>query len=1106
MILKEKNSIFIPKGSFITTFSNSYLDRNNVTALVACSALFNTNLNISYNIFETFFKNFDDIDEMKYTPDYVINDYYKFFLIYPELPSNFDKTNNLIRLKNLTIIVTDFKTFANQLICYDIPRKQMNRIFCAFIKHDNWHWIAAKFFNDYNIFISGGDVSKRHMVSPVSINLHFFLLILCKANRSLLRRMLLFSIDKQLLIPGKPKQKNSHSSVNINQKRLFHTNSNLRDSNPSYNQNINLYSNIKNFFQNNPHNKDSQLKLEKYLVDFSYAHHEDVNISGIEKSLFNKKIFNFLLPFEPLLLSKIEKFISKKSYYDKDSFELTLVEIITHVNPRNVLSIIFGIFLKIISNERKNLHEDRNIASSITLDISSTLIRDYFYSLYQIAKNTPDYSFNDWKMDNQEFIKKHDTPYLLIKIGGMIIEWMIDSDLINLKIIEKGKGTDEYGKLSILSLNNNFQDTNNTLLQANSETINMFNQIISLPMKLPMICKPKPYKIKSNGRYSLGGFLLNDEKFIDDIILSNHYFKECSRLTSNMMYNVINNINSVGYKINTPLLKFIEQNDTFFDDDLLNPNITIPETKLTNKEKKILQHNLSKIDLQQNILGIAHAYSDLSSFYFVNRIDSRGRLYCMNEYLNYQGSDLAKCLLLFSKPSKVERLDQSALNFLKAFGANCYGNKIDKLSMEKKINWVDLNIKLIQNFRDGILIKQSENKFLFSAFCFEMERWLEFERSEQLYFEAFLPIQLDATCNGFQHLALLGLDSNLSSELNLTKSTHKDTPKDFYTHLVALVVKNFITKMDVITRKLNNSLDTDNLTISERVLIENKETYERLINFNIHRKLIKKVIMTIPYNATDYRLVKNIKELLETSWKDDEDKWWYTDKLNEHKKLSYKDIDILVDEIREILYTNFPILKELINYLSEVAKICAKLDLYIPWILPNGLEVKQSYLKEKSIQIKPFTYSKNKFTLRAYLDEYDKNIQVRAFMPNLIHSLDSCTLSLLVNDYFNSDLEIKNIYTIHDCFAMPMNCIEYVIDSLKINYIKIYSETTYLKKLDEQIINHIKAHYGENCYDPETRIISHPGLKFKLKYPNINVVLLTEFDFESLKKSENILI
>lgn len=59
--------------------------------------------------------------------------------------------------------------------------------------------------------------------------------------------------------------------------------------------------------------------------------------------------------------------------------------------------------------------------------------------------------------------------------------------------------------------------------------------------------------------------------------------------------------------------------------------------------------------------------------------------------------------------------------------------------------------------------------------------------SEEYEFKTSLPIQLDATCKGFQHLALLSNENNLFKELNLSKSIKASDPNDFYNYIVLRV-------------------------------------------------------------------------------------------------------------------------------------------------------------------------------------------------------------------------------------------------------------------------------------------------------------------------------
>jgi DNA-directed RNA polymerase, mitochondrial len=91
-------------------------------------------------------------------------------------------------------------------------------------------------------------------------------------------------------------------------------------------------------------------------------------------------------------------------------------------------------------------------------------------------------------------------------------------------------------------------------------------------------------------------------------------------------------------------------------------------------------------------------FRKIPKFYMPIQLDYRGRLYCMAKYLNYQGIDLAKSLLEFSNGSKVSVNDWSAINYLKIFGANSYGHKLDKDSFENRIKFINLNLEDIINF------------------------------------------------------------------------------------------------------------------------------------------------------------------------------------------------------------------------------------------------------------------------------------------------------------------------------------------------------------------------------------------------------------------------
>ena len=107
-------------------------------------------------------------------------------------------------------------------------------------------------------------------------------------------------------------------------------------------------------------------------------------------------------------------------------------------------------------------------------------------------------------------------------------------------------------------------------------------------------------------------------------------------------------------------------------------------------------------------------------------------------------------------------------------------------------------------------------------------------------------------------------------------------------------------------------------------------------------------------------------------------------------------------------------------------------------------------------------YSKAKLTLKTSIKgKYDKNKQIRALMPNLIHFLDSSSLSLLFEDFSKSYNDSVQFYSIHDCFGTTSDKVFRLKTILASVYTDIYSSEPYLLKFDKNALDYIENH--TNC-------------------------------------------
>jgi len=481
----------------------------------------------------------------------------------------------------------------------------------------------------------------------------------------------------------------SSNGINSGINRFYTTNhSNLASTSPSnvmnYFINSPIYIELSRLLNNSQLNNETQMQIEKFL--------NNQGLLFLKKKIDESLDINYY-KINPLVLEELKKSISEldslvynyrsnlrnNTSVSKDAMEYL---IISSIDNEEIISVLLGRLLRIISNT--NLLNRHTNCTSLAYELGQNLVYLFYSNKYkEHLRLTP--KNNDTRANNlglRDFIdscySKEDslfTDTFKIHLGLNILNLLEEVKLIYSEVItERDKKTHHFL-------------ANRDILEKIGKYINLSNSFI----KIPMIVKPKEYG-KDKDREILGGYFLNDQEVLDPLIIKNYELKEQSTIGyENIVYDTVNNLSSVAYRINNNVLNFVLERglecELYTDPAYLHP-LEIKQkkgNKLTFSEKQKLSAFLSRKQLEMNILSLALCFKNVSQFYIPVRIDNRGRVYCMADYLNYQSIELAKALLIFSKGEKVFKGDRESIDYLKIFGANCFGNGIDKKSYNDRV-------------------------------------------------------------------------------------------------------------------------------------------------------------------------------------------------------------------------------------------------------------------------------------------------------------------------------------------------------------------------------------------------------------------------------------
>ena len=377
-------------------------------------------------------------------------------------------------------------------------------------------------------------------------------------------------------------------------------------------------------------------------------------------------------------------------------------------------------------------------------------------------------------------------------------------------------------------------------------------------------------------------------------------------------------------------------------------------------------------------------------FYIPWSFDYRGRAYPIPAFLTPQDTDFGKSLL---RSYEEAFMTPEAEDWLAFQVATTWG--LDKAPMSERLAWVKANstfIKRIVLNPIGCLPEWevADEPWQFLAACEEYYHCvLACDRQFTGLFVA-----TDATCSGLQILAGLARDRSTAKLVNVLPS---DKPQDAY-----------------------------------KVVAETAKPYcPASIREHLDRKVVKRVVMTIPYNAKPYSNRGYIKDALK----------------EKGIEIEKEDLTKTVKAVRDAMEEVVPGPMAVMSWIeSEVSKAIDNGKTELTWTTPSGFIVTQRLMKKEKVTVK--LQLLGRCELEVAVDdtkEVDKQHHKNATAPNLIHSLDASLLHLSVLR-FNSPIAL-----IHDsvlCRATDMSTLSTLVRE---TYMHLFAEHDYLLDFASQI-------------------------------------------------------
>ena len=558
-------------------------------------------------------------------------------------------------------------------------------------------------------------------------------------------------------------------------------------------------------------------------------------------------------------------------------------------------------------------------------------------------------------------------------------------------------------------------------------------------------------------------------------------------------------------------LKTLKANDTPANRDKFNHAV-----KLWNRELESLIQ--SSKNAEYNIIKIkaAELAKLTEGFYQFVELDYRGRVYYYEPLMNFQGSDMARGMMLFGEGKKLD--NESGTKWLAIHTASSFNQtykldelpewvtgeyralkeqglediSVDKMTLTDRELWTYENMDMILGSTKDLV--DCEKPVSFLACCLEWEAYLA-NPEEHL---SYLPIPIDGSCNGYQHSAAIAKDEITGALVSLVP---QDNQADLYVkaaqELLERTPEFFEARPDMKMKHIRKGIAKR--AVMTRAYSAGKEKISDSMYRDCHQmgytddfditmldcmglgEEVYKLIKDVCPGAT--RTMEFLQQLAGYELGTFETFDSAGNKVSKTKKKKLNATKQKLKKIKEPTAEELKDLNEVSELLASYETRCTKGNgnRILEWTTPTGFHVIYEAFLTRDIKVQSTIpgfkggYAAQPGRIKHSLVENTPFPDVQKYQagisPNFIHSMDASHMAYVISEWDGS------FGAVHDSFSAHASDIEALAKLTRETFVDLYDvEDPYY-----EIANMILQGDGSNLFDEELPEMGSLDIKDVLK-------------------------